>query len=144
MSSRNQENSANSRTPGSALISGPISARAARIGPSFGHRDNKLAHVISEEEDDVASSITWLFLEYIVIQLSKLPQGSTRTAGTFVLFFDFLIKAGGMRISCSPSAVGHYCKESRLSGQRDTRNSLAFVDPAFAREMMIIIFMAIN
>ncbi len=69
----------------------------------FGRGGTDLARLISEEDADGASYITWLSLEYIVLKLSSLPRGCTRTAGTLKVFFDSLILAGDVRMGWPPS-----------------------------------------
>ncbi len=98
MQSRRPGNSVDSRASGSASTNVPISARAARIGLILGQGGSELARQTSEEEADGAFSIRSLPLEYIVLQLSSLPQGCIRTAGTLEVFFHFLILVGAVRI----------------------------------------------
>ncbi len=111
----------------------------------FSRGGTELARIIPEEEADGASSITWLSLEYIELQLSRLPQGCTRTAGTLEVFFDFLILIGDVRMGWSPSAVGHQSRKSLvfLANRVQEAASLSLI-PLLAREMMIIVFMAIR
>ena len=59
----------------------------------------ELVRVIPEQGADAASSMTWLSLEYIVLQWSRLQRGSTRTAGALELFFYFLVLVGDIRMS---------------------------------------------
>ena len=143
MPSRRQGNSANPRTSGSASANVPVSPRAARIGLIFGRCGTEFARLISEEEADSASFITWPSLEYIVLRFSSLPQGCTRTAGTLEVFFDFLILVGDVRIGRSPSAVGHHCRESLVFPANRVREAASrSLVPPLAREMMIIVFLA--
>ncbi len=110
MPSNRQGNQNSSIAPGSASTN--VSAvRAARFGLAFGHVDTALALVIAEEEVEGASSITCLSLEHIVLQLSSLPQGCTRAAGTLEVFFDFVILLGDVRMGWSPSAVGQHWRD---------------------------------
>ena len=143
MPSRRRENSANPRTLGSESANVPLSTRAARIGLIFSRGGTELARLIAEEEADGASSITWLSLEYIVLQLSSRPQGCTCTAGTLEVFDDSLILVGDVRMGWSPSAVGHHCRESLvlLANQVHEAASRSLIPP-LAREMMIIVFLA--
>ena len=92
--SRRQGNSDDSRTSGLASINVPVSARAARICLILGNCDTEIARLISQEKADGASSINWLSLEYILLQLSSLPQGCISTAGKLEKLFDFLILVG--------------------------------------------------
>ncbi len=85
-----------------------------RVGLDLGRVSTDLARVISEEEVDGASSMTWLSLEYIVFQLSRLPQGSIRTAGTLEVFFDFLIIVGDTCMSWASSTATHHCRDSLI------------------------------
>ncbi len=143
MPSRPQGNTADPRTSGSALANVPVSARAAGIRLIFGRGGTGLARLISEEEADDASSITWLSLEYIVLKLSSLPQGYTRTAGTLEVFFDFLILVGDVRMGWSSSAVGHHCWESlAFLANRVHETSSRSLIPPLARQMMIIVCLA--
>ncbi len=143
MPSRRQGNSADSRASDSAPTNDPVSARAARIGLIFGHGGTEIAPLISEEEADGASSITWLSLEYILFQILSLPHGCTRTVGTLEVFFDFLILVGDVRMGCSPSAVGHHCwKNLVFLANRVHEAASRSLIPHLARKMMIILFLA--
>ncbi len=51
----------------------PISAQAARANVILDLVGTELVRVVSRKEADGASSMTWLSLEYIVLQLSRLP-----------------------------------------------------------------------
>ena len=128
---------------GSAPTYVPVSVRAARVAVAIGLPGSELVNLISEEETDGAHSITWLSLEYIVLQISRLPPGYVRVAGTLEVFFDFLILVGGIRMSWSPSAVGHHCRDSLiyLATRVDETGSRSLI-PRLAREIMIIIFLA--
>ncbi len=44
--------------------------------------------------------MTRLSLEYTVLQLSRQPQVSIRTAGAFEVFFGFLILVGDIAVVC--------------------------------------------
>ncbi len=94
-----RRNSRNLHAPGSSLGQVPISTQAARVGLVLGRIGTELVRVKSEEEADGASSMTWLSLEYIVLQVSRLPRGSIRTAGTLEVFFDFLVLVRDIRMS---------------------------------------------
>ncbi len=89
--------------------------------------------------------MTWLSLEYIVLQLSRLLQGSFRTAGALEVFFDFLILVGDIRMSWSSSTVSHHCGDSfiHLANRVHEAASQSLIT-SLAREMMIIIFLAIS
>ena len=89
MPGHHRRNSRNLHAPGSSSRHELISAQAARVGLVLGRVGTELVRVISEEEADIASSMTWLSLKYIVLQLSRLPRGSIHTAGTLELFFRF-------------------------------------------------------
>ncbi len=138
-----QRNSDNLGTSGSATLNVPVSTRAARIGLIFGGGGTKLVRFISEEKTDGASSIMSHSMEYLVLQFSSLPQGSTRTAGTLEAFFDFLTLVRDVRKGWSPWARGHYCRKNLvfLANRVHEEASRSLIPPLF-REMLIIVFLA--
>ncbi len=112
MPGRRQVNLANPRISGLASTNVKVSARAARIGLIIGPGRTELARRIPEIEANGASSITGVSLEYIVLQLGSLPEGSTCTAGTLEVFFVFLVLVGDLRMSWSLSAISHHYRKS--------------------------------
>ena len=138
-------NSRNVHSPGSSSGHVPISAQAARVGLVLGRVSTELVREISGEEADGAFSMTWLSLEYILLQLSRLPGGSIRTAGPLEVFFDFLVLVGDIRLSWSSSTVSYRCRDHLiyLSNRVDESASRSLTPP-LAREMMIVIFLAIS
>ncbi len=143
MPSRRHGNSANSQPSGSASTNVPVPARAARIGSIFCRGGTDLARLISEEEAEGASSVTWLSLEYIVFQLSSLPPGCTRTAGTLAVFFDFITLVGDVRMGWSPSASAHHCRDSLVFlANRVHKAASTSLIPPLSREIMIIVLLA--
>ncbi len=140
-----RSNSKNLHAQGSSSRNVPIYAKAARVGLILGRVGTELARVISEEEFDGASSTNWLSLEYIVLQLSRLPQGYIRTAGTLDVFFDFQILVGDIRMSWSSSTVSHHCRDSFIYlANRVHESASRSLIPLLGHEMMIIIFLAIR
>ena len=145
MPGHSRRNSRNLHTPGSSSRFLPISAQAACVGFVLGRVGTELVRVISEEEADGAYSMTWLSLEYTVLQLSRLPRYSIRTAGTIEVFFDFLILVGDIRMSWSSSTVSYHRRDiliylSNRVHESASRSSI----PSLARERMIIVFLAVS
>ena len=145
MPGHHRRNSRNLHAPGSSSRHVSISAQAARVGLVLGRVGAELVLVISEEEADGASSMTWLSLECLVLRLSRLPRGSIRTAGTFQVFFDFLILVRDIRMSWSSSTVICRCRGSLIYLLNQVHESASrSLIPPLAREMIIIIFLAIS
>ncbi len=142
---RHQRNSWNLHAAGSSSRHIPISAQAAHVGLVLGRGGTELVRVISEEEPDGASLMTWLSLEYIELHLSRLPRGSIRTAGTLEVFFDFLILVEDIRMSWSSSTVSYHCRDSLIYlSNRVHEAASRFLIPTLVRGMIIIIFLAIS
>ena len=140
-----RRNSRNLHAPGSSSGHVPISAQAARVSLVLGRVGSELVRVISEEEADGASSMTWLSLEYIVLRFSRLPRESIRTAGTLEVFFDSLVLVRDIRMSWSSSTVSYHCRDSLIYlSNRVHESASRSLIPALEREMMIVIFLAIS
>ena len=145
MLGHHRRNSRNLHAPGSSSRQISISAKAARIGLLLGRVGTEIVRVISEEVADGAFSMTWLSLEFVVLQLSRLPRESIRTPGTLEIFFDSPVLVGDIRMRWSSSTISYHSRDSiiYLSNRVHESASRSLISH-LAREIVIFIFLALR
>ncbi len=100
----------------------------------------------TKEKSDGTFSITVLSLEYIVLQLSSVPQGCIHTLGTLEVFFDFFILVEDVCMFWSPSPIGYHCGERLvfLASRVHETFSRSLAPPSPREIVVIVLFYICN